>query len=121
MLRLMNLPEFNFRWPTLAPGEILALTLFMAFAVLMTLEFHAPREKQPKKYLRQSYKTNFGLFIVNSIAMSAVSASSLLIVAERYSGKGLFNTLTSPTWKPVLSFLLLDLLTHLRDSDIKIT
>jgi sterol desaturase/sphingolipid hydroxylase (fatty acid hydroxylase superfamily) len=113
MLRLTILPEFNFSWPALAPGEVLALTLLMAFAVLVTLEFHAPREKLPKKYLRQSYKTNFGLFIVNSIAMSLVSASSLLIVAERYSDKGLFNILTSPTWKAVLSLLSLDLLMYL--------
>ena len=113
MVRLTILPEFNFRWPTLVPGEVLALTLLMAFAVLATLEFQAPREKLPKKCLRQSYKTNFGLFIVNSIAMSLVSASSLLIVAERYSDKGLFNTLTSPAWKAVLSFLVLDLLMYL--------
>ena len=83
MLRLMTLTEFNFRWPTLAPGEILALTLLMAFVILAILEFHTPREKLPKKYLRQSYKTNFGLFIVDSIAMSLVSASSLLILAGR--------------------------------------
>jgi sterol desaturase/sphingolipid hydroxylase (fatty acid hydroxylase superfamily) len=113
MLRLTTLFEFNFSWPTLVPGEVLALTLLMAFAVFATLEFHAPREKLPKKYLRQSYKTNFGLFIVNSIAMSLVSASSLLIVAERYSNKGLLNTLSSPIGKVVLSFLLLDLLMYL--------
>ena len=45
--------------------------------------------------------------------MSLVSASSLLILAERYSDKGLLNTLSSPTWKAVLSFLLLDLLMYL--------
>ncbi|MDD5633402.1 MAG: sterol desaturase family protein [Methylococcales bacterium] len=113
MVRLTTLTEFNFRWPTLVPGEMLALTLLIAFAVFATLEFHAPREKLPKKYLRQSYKTNFGLFIVNSIAMSVVSASSLLIVAGRYSDKGLFNTLSNPTCKAVLSFLFLDLLMYL--------
>jgi len=113
MLSLTTLLEFNFRWPTLVPGEVLALTLLMAFAILATLEFHAPREKLPKKYLRQSYKTNFSLFIVNSIAMSLVSASSLLIVAERYADKGLLNTLSSPIGKAVLSFLLLDLSMYL--------
>jgi sterol desaturase/sphingolipid hydroxylase (fatty acid hydroxylase superfamily) len=85
----------------------------MAFAILATLEFHAPREKLATKYLRQSYKTNFSLFVVNSIAMSLVSASSLLILAERYAGEGLLNTLSNPTWKAVLSFLLLDLLMYL--------
>lgn len=55
MLSLTTLLEFNFRWPTLVPEEVMALTLLMAFAILATLEFHAPREKLPKKHLRQSY------------------------------------------------------------------
>ena len=113
MLSLTTLLEFNFRWPTMVPGEVLALTTLMVFAILATLEFHAPREKRPKKHLRQSYKTNISLFFVNSIAMSLVSASTLLVLAERYSGKGLLNTLSSPAWKAVLSFLMLDLLMYL--------
>jgi sterol desaturase/sphingolipid hydroxylase (fatty acid hydroxylase superfamily) len=113
MLSLTTLHEFNFRWPTMVPGEVLALTLLMVFSILATLEFHAPKEKLSKKYLRQSYKTNFSLFIVNSIALSLVSASSLLVLAERYSDKGLLNSLSSPAWKAVLSFLMLDLLLYL--------
>ena len=113
MLSLTTLHEFNFRWPTMVPGEVLALTLLMVFAILATLEFQAPSEKLAKKHLRQSYKTNFSLFIVNSIALSLVSASSLLVIAERYSDKGLLNTLSSPAWKAVLSFLMLDLLMYL--------
>jgi sterol desaturase/sphingolipid hydroxylase (fatty acid hydroxylase superfamily) len=113
MLSLTTLFEFNFRWPAMAPGEVLAITLLMVFAILSTLEFKAPREKLPTKQLRQSYKTNISLFMVNSIAMSLLSASPLLILAERYSDKGLFNAISSPLWKAVLSFLLLDLLLYL--------
>ena len=113
MLSLTTLLEFNFRWPTMAQGEVLALTLLMVFAILSALEIKAPREKLPNKQLRQSYQTNMSLFIVNSIALSLVSASSLLVLAERYSDKGLLNTLSSPAWKAVLSFLLLDLLMYL--------
>ena len=113
MLNPTTLLELNFRWPTMVPGEVLALTLLMVFATLATLEFQTPREKLPIKHLRQSYKTNFSLFIVNSIAMSFVSASSLLLLAERYSQKGLLNPIASPAWKAVLSFLLLDLLMYL--------
>lgn len=113
MLSLTTLREFNFRWPEVVPAEVMALTLLIVFIILSTLEFHAPRKKLPTKHLRQSYKTNISLFIVNSIAMSLVSASSLLILAERYSGKGLLSTLSSPAWKAVLSFLLLDLLMFL--------
>ena len=91
MLNLTSLLGFNFKWPTMVPAEVLALTLLMVFAILSTLEFQAPREKLPKKHLRQSYKTNIGLFIVNSIGLSLVSASTLLVLAERYSDKGLFK------------------------------
>ncbi len=113
MLSLITLPELNFRWPILATGEVLALTLLMVFVILSILELCAPREKLPKRHLHQSYKTNICLFVVNSIAMSIVSASSLLILAERYSDKGLLNTLSSPVWKAILSFLMLDLLMYL--------
>jgi sterol desaturase/sphingolipid hydroxylase (fatty acid hydroxylase superfamily) len=112
MLSLTALHEFHFKWPSITPGEVLALTLLMVFMLLATLEFHAPKEKLPAKQLRRSYKTNFGLFIVNSVAMSLLSASSLLALAERYSDKGLLNTLPSPAWKAVASFLLLDLLMY---------
>jgi len=112
MLSLTTLLDFNFEWPTMVPGEIMALTLLMVFASLCTLEFHAPNKKLPAKHLRQSYKTNISLFLVNSVAMSLVSASSLLILAERYSGKGLLNALSSPAWKAVLSFVALDLLMY---------
>ncbi|MFZ2171067.1 MAG: sterol desaturase family protein [Methylococcaceae bacterium] len=113
MLTPTTLIELNFNWPTMALGEGLALTLLMVFAILSTLEFQVPRIKLPIKHLYQSYKTNFSLFIVNSIAMSLVSASSLLMLAKRYSDKGLLNNISNPVWKAVLSFLLLDLLIYL--------
>ena len=112
MLNLATLHELNFRWPTIAPGAVIALTLLMVFVTLLTLELHAPRGKLPKKHLRESFKTNIGLFIFNSIAMSIMSVSSLFILAERYSYKGLLDTLSSPVWKAVLSFLSLDLLMY---------
>ena len=112
MLSLTTLLEINFKWPVMSPGAVIALTLLMAFATLAVLEFHAPREKLPKKNLRQSYKTNISLFIVNSIAMSLMSVSFLFLLAERYSYKGLLDTVSSPVWKAVLSFLSLDLLMY---------
>ena len=48
MLSPTTLLEFNFRWPTMVPGEVLALTLLMVFGTLATVEFFAPREKLPK-------------------------------------------------------------------------
>ncbi|MDD5461718.1 MAG: sterol desaturase family protein [Methylococcales bacterium] len=113
MLSLATLLESNFRWLTIVPEEIPALTLLMVFTILMILEHQSPRKKLPAKHLQQSFKTNIGLFIVNSIAMSSVSTSSLWILAKQYSDTGLLNALSSPGWKAVLSFLLLDLLIYL--------
>lgn len=113
MLGLTTLLESGFRRLAMAPEEILALALLIVFALLMMLEHHLPRKELPAKHLHQSYKTNIGLFIVNSIAMSLVSTSSLLMLAKRYSDIGLLNALSSPAWEAVLSFLLLDLLIYL--------
>lgn len=113
MLSLITLFESNFSRLTMVPEQVMALSLLMVFAILMTIEHHAPREKLSKKHLHQSYKTNIGLFIVNSIAMSLLSTSSLLILAKHYSNRGLFNLACSPAWEALLSFLLLDLLIYL--------
>lgn len=86
--------------------------LFMFFILFLTIEFCSPREKMLPKQLRQSYRTNIELFIVNSIVMSLLSVPSLLILAEKFSDKGLLNYIQNPTWKAVLSFLAMDLLLY---------
>ncbi|MCX7098561.1 MAG: sterol desaturase family protein [Methylococcales bacterium] len=113
MLNLTHISEIHFRWPSSLSGEVLALTLLIVFALLSTLESCAPQKKQAAKHLRLSYKTNISLFLVNSIALSLVSASSLFLLAERYSSQGLLNRLPSPALKAIVSFLMLDLLMYL--------
>ena len=88
------------------------LTLLLFLAILLALESHFPREKLPAKQLRQSYQTNIGLFVFNSIIFSFLSVSSLLMLAEQYSAKGLFNPIQNPLGKAILSFLVLDLLLY---------
>ncbi len=105
--------ESHLTWSSIMSGELATFTLLIVFAVLLALEFSYPKRKLPFKHLRQSYKTNVSLFIVNSIVISLVSASSLLVLAERYSDKGLLSHISSPAWKAVLSFLMLDLLMYL--------
>lgn len=96
--------------PTQLPAELLAFTLLIAFAMLSTLEFYAPRDKLPSWPLRRSYLTNISLFVVNSCIVSVLSASSLLALAERYSHHNVLNNyLPSPAWQAALAFLLLDL------------
>jgi sterol desaturase/sphingolipid hydroxylase (fatty acid hydroxylase superfamily) len=87
--------------------------LVFVFAILSNLEWHAPKLEQPQNRLAQSYRTNLGLFAFNSILFSVLSVSSLLVMTESFSGKGLLSTMHSPVLKAVLSFLLLDLLLYL--------
>lgn len=89
-----------------------ALALFLFFVLCVILESYSPREKTLTEQLRQSYRANIELFAFNSLVISLLSIPSLLILAEQYSGKGLLNYVSNPTWKAVLSFLAMDLLLY---------
>ena len=97
----------------ISSGEMAAFMLFLFFALFVILEFCCPREKSLTGRLRQSYRTNIELFVFNSIVMSLLSIPSLLVLAERYSDKGLLNYIPHPVWQAVLSFLVLDLLLYI--------
>ncbi|TRX00504.1 sterol desaturase family protein [Candidatus Methylobacter oryzae] len=89
-----------------------ALVLFLFFVLCVILESCFPREKPQAGQLRQSYRANIELFVFNSFVISLLSIPSLLVLAERYSGKGLLNYVSDPAWKAVLSFLAMDLLLY---------
>ena len=93
-------------------GELAAFTLLIAFAVLSALELNYPKRRLSLKQLHQSYQTNISLFIFNSIVISLLSATPLVLLADRYSGRGLLSYVESPAWKALLSFLVLDLLLY---------
>ena len=93
-------------------GELATFILLIAFVVLSALELNYPKRSLSLKQLRQSYQTNVGLFVFNSIVISLLSATPLLMVAERYSDRGLLSYIANPAWKALLSFVLLDLLLY---------
>ncbi len=62
----------------------------------------------PKNTLQQSYRANLGLFVFNNLALSLVSLSSLLALAEHHSSH-ILHTYFSPLGQAVFSFLLFDL------------
>lgn len=112
MLNATILPEANFRLPDTLAGELATFTLLGLFCLFSYFEFNFPREQQPLKPLRLSYKTNIGLLIVNSTLMSLLSVSSLFAIAQHYSGQGLLRYVSSPALQALLSFLALDLLLY---------
>jgi len=92
--------------------ELVTFTLLFAFVVLSAAELNYPKRSLPLKSLRKSYQTNAGLFVFNSIVVSSLSATPLMMVAKRYSGRGLLDHMYNPAWKALLSFLLLDLFVY---------
>jgi sterol desaturase/sphingolipid hydroxylase (fatty acid hydroxylase superfamily) len=97
----------------ISPGQRVTYILTLSFVLFVVAEWSAPRDSQPQKQLRQSYRANIGLFAFNSAFMSLLSVTTLLVVAEQYAGKGLLNYIQNPIWKSALSFLAVDLLLYL--------
>ena len=99
-------------WPAIIWEKLTTFILFAFFVMLAVLESKAPKRKLSPKGLRRSYRTNISLFIFNSTVLSLVSTSPLLMLAEHDSGPGLLSYFSSPVWRAILSFLLLDLLLY---------
>ncbi len=109
---LITFVESYLTWPSRMSGHLPTFSLLIAFVVLTALELHRPKRRLALKQLRQSYQSNISLFIFNSLMISLLSATPLLLVADRYSNRGLLNYIDNPVWKCLLSFLLLDLLLY---------
>ncbi|HEY5141012.1 MAG TPA: sterol desaturase family protein, partial [Methylococcales bacterium] len=104
--------ESYLTWIQSVSGELATFTLLMVFVVLAALEFNCPKRRWPLKQLHQSYQTNARLFFFNSIVISLLSTTPLLMMAEHYSDRGLLSYIANPVWKGLLAFLLLDLLLY---------
>lgn len=109
---LITFVESYLTWLSSLSGELAAFTLPIAFIVLSVLELNHPERSLPLKQLRRSYQTNIGLFIFNSIVISLLSVTPLVMLAEHYSGRGLLSHISNPAWRALLSFVLLDLLLY---------
>lgn len=97
----------------LSPGLVATFTLFIFFIIFVIFEFYSPREKLRIKQIRQSYRTNIGLFFVNSVLMTLLCVPSLLFLAEQYADEGVFKSISDPVLKGLLSFLAIDLSLYL--------
>jgi sterol desaturase/sphingolipid hydroxylase (fatty acid hydroxylase superfamily) len=112
LLTATTLHQLNWTWPTISPAALTLFILVSAFGILSTLERHVPKAKQPRKQLRQSYQTNFSLFLFNSVVMSLLSATSLLMIARYPLFEGLLSGISDSVGKIILSLLSLDLLLY---------
>jgi sterol desaturase/sphingolipid hydroxylase (fatty acid hydroxylase superfamily) len=100
-------------WLEIAPNELYTFIIFEAFVVLFAYEARFGHRKHSVKTVRQSYLTNLYTLIFNDAMMSLLSVSSLLLVAERNAGSGLFDQISNPICKAAASLILLDLTLYL--------
>ncbi len=112
IMSLITFVESYLTWLSSMSGNLATFGLLIAFLVLSALELNCPKRSLPLKELRRSYQTNIGLFIFNSIVISLLAATPLLMVADHYSDRGLLSYVSNPAWKALLSFLVLDLLLY---------
>lgn len=97
----------------LTSGELAATALLVFFVVLSTVEARIPKIQNPTSGKRRSIQANVNLFFFNSAVLSLLPVSSLLLLAEQYSGNGLLGYIANPVWKVIVSFLAFDLMYYL--------
>lgn len=104
---------YTLPWAGMTADEVAALILLMFFAMFSSLEGRIPKLSSRPALRRQSFGTNMGLFLVNSALLSVLSAVTLWMAADRFSSRGLLNSVSNPIVKAVLVFLGLDLTLYL--------
>jgi sterol desaturase/sphingolipid hydroxylase (fatty acid hydroxylase superfamily) len=100
-------------WPGELTGELVSIALLLCFVTTSNLELRFPKLAYTPWQKRLSYQTNLSLFAFNSIVITVFSVSTLLAIAERYSGNGLLSLVSSPLVKVLLSLLAIDLMLYL--------
>lgn len=109
----VGLIDTTHSWSPIDSFGVAGFTLLMFFIILSVIEAHRPRKRLPRKGMKNSLRVNIALFSFNSLVLSFLSISTLLTLAERFSGAGLLSSVSSPLLKASLSLLLLDLMFYL--------
>ncbi|MGR9073209.1 MAG: sterol desaturase family protein [Gammaproteobacteria bacterium] len=99
-------------WLPLPAVDPMSAIFFLTFITLFSLEINLARHERTQSALLLSYRTNVMTILFNDVLLSLLSVSSLLLVAERYNGQGLFHALGFPA-KLAISLILLDLTLYL--------
>jgi sterol desaturase/sphingolipid hydroxylase (fatty acid hydroxylase superfamily) len=91
-----------------------AIVVILSFLLLLGMEVYLTRRNnRMTQALRQSYRTNLATFLFNDLLMSLLSVSSLLVLAERYSGRGLLRHFDHSAMRIAVAFVLFDLTIYL--------
>jgi sterol desaturase/sphingolipid hydroxylase (fatty acid hydroxylase superfamily) len=86
--------------------------VLLVFALLIIAEKHSGQRANDTGIVNRSRRLNVQMFLFNDVTMNLLSVSSLLMIAENFSGFGLFNLIQSIPIKMFLSFTLFDLMLY---------
>ena len=86
---------------------------FMALFGLMYAEKKNPYRQFDKATARESILTNLSAFLFNNVALTLLRATSLFLVAQKFSGLGLLNIMPEGPARWIVTFLLYDLAIYL--------
>ncbi len=99
------------------PGMLVSQVLFgfalLAFAALLIMEKLKPYRRFTGKIDKESIVTNTTTFLFNNVIMTALRATSLFFVAQKFSSHGLLGNMANTPIKWVLTFLLYDFAIYL--------
>ncbi|MEW6037982.1 MAG: sterol desaturase family protein [Pseudomonadota bacterium] len=109
----LKFPGIDRLWPDVAVEDVLSAAILLTFACLMAIEIRHGRGVRGNPPARESYRTNLSLFLFNDLLMSALSVSSLLVLAEHHAGGGLLAGVSNPWLRGALALILLDLVLYL--------
>ena len=112
-MMILSSTHWPIYWPGELTGELVSIALLLCFVTLSNLELHFPKLAYTPWQKRRSYQTNISLFVLNSIVITVFSVSTLLAIAERYSGSGLLSYVSSPALKALVSLLAIDFTLYL--------
>jgi sterol desaturase/sphingolipid hydroxylase (fatty acid hydroxylase superfamily) len=100
-----------------ATGMLISQILFgfalLAFAALLIMEKLKPYRHFADKVGKESIVTNTTTFLFNNVIMTALRATSLFFVAQKFSSHGLLSSMDNTPVKWVLTFLLYDFAIYL--------
>jgi len=88
--------------------ELFSLAI-LAFLFLLAMEKIRPYRAFPQKINKESFVTNTTAFLVNNVILTALRASSLFVIAQRFASYGLLSHLENGPFKWLLAFILFDL------------
>ncbi len=95
------------------PSQILFGLAILAFIALLVAEKLKPYRRFTETIDKASYVTNTTTFLFNNVILTALRATSLFFVAQKFSSHGLLSDMGNHPLKWLLTFLLYDFAIYL--------